>query len=281
MAEAEEDFSTIEHDFLHTKDYFSNYKFPYKERKSKLDFFQNIHAPIAQDTTALLEASKAQLVEVKQQYRDMDQQIKQLSLDIYATDLRLIQRSAELAELEEEEAALRAEYEQTRHLDEKLQINSSLNEELEAIENRIKSSYAQINQAQEAIGRFDLDARRAEEAELRAHKLELAAKQKRLTVINTDSYIEDIYAWHQHLQMILENVFGTVTTHCEENRLVLRVAFKGAVLEMVVKDQRLVGCSLSGSPCAAAVERFNGSREHSLATNNPLFLVAQTLLVAD
>lgn len=48
------DFSRIEHDFLHSKNCFSNYKFIYKERKSRLDFFQNINNDVIQDSTELL-----------------------------------------------------------------------------------------------------------------------------------------------------------------------------------------------------------------------------------
>ena len=61
----EDDFSTIDHDFLHIKDYFSNYKFGYKERLSKLDFFQNLNNESTIDTSELILSAKSQLVEVK------------------------------------------------------------------------------------------------------------------------------------------------------------------------------------------------------------------------
>lgn len=281
MAEPEEDFSTIEHDFLHTKDYFSNYKFPYKERKSRLDFYQNIHSVALQDTTPLLESAKAQLVEVKQQYKELDQQIKALSLDIYATDLRLYQKKASLEALDEEEKSLREELEQTRQLDERMQINSNLNEELGMLDTEIKSYYDKINQQRNDLECCDLVAIQAEETELRAQKQELLAKQKRLTVLNTDSYIEDLYLWHQQLQKILEGIFGFISVRVEDNRLIVHVSKNGCHLEMMILDQILIGCTISGEPDAGMLERFNNYKEECIASNNMMLLIARVFFITD
>lgn len=275
----DDDFSTIEHDFLHTKDYFSNYKFIYKERKSKLDFFQNIHNASVQDTTGLLEAAKQQLVEVKRSYYELDDEIKALGQEIYACDAQLAERNRELAALEAEENTLKTECEGLRALDERLRINDDLNEELDSIEAEIKGCYSKIDQARAALDSSLLRNKQEEEAELRASRQELAARQKRLTIVNTDSYIEDMYCWYEQMEALLRSVLGHVDVQMVDGRCVVRVQRGQAQAEAVLRDRKLLEASLGGLPEEKMVRRFNECKEYCIKSNNLVLLVAKLFLL--
>ncbi|KAI5169738.1 hypothetical protein PAEPH01_0957 [Pancytospora epiphaga] len=274
-----EDFTTIEHDFLHTKDYFNNYKFTYKERKSKLDFFQNINNSTVQDTTPLMELAKSQLVEVKKQYKEMDAEIRRLSQEIHVLEQQFSERGSYLSSLQAEEEALKKECENLGTLDEKLRINESLNVELDVIEAEIKSHYARMDESQSAIVFFDLDRKRREEEELRMYKQELAAKQKRLTVINTESYIEDIYCWHKQLKDLLESIFGVITVETVDSRVVFRIALNGIQVEAVIGDRKVLSASISGELSESVVLQLNECRDVCIRTNNLLLFLAYTFLL--
>lgn len=274
----EEDFSTIEHDFIHTKDYFNNCKFNYKERKSKLDFFQNINSASPQDTTFLLEEAKSKLVEVKQHYKDLDQEIRQQSQEIFDYESKIAAKRSALEELNVEEDMLRKNSDSLAALDEKLRINADLNEELDQIEEEIRSFYLRIDEAKNMIGSSPIENKRREESECKVIKQELAAKQKRLTIINTDCYIEDIYYWYDCLCQILKNIFGSIDVKFVENRMVFKMIADQTQLEISLKDNRMIDASLSGPATEELAMNFHGYKGYCIKINNMLLLVERVFL---
>lgn len=246
-----EDFSTIEHDFLQVRDYFNNYKFIYKERKSKLDFFKNINAEAPQDTTDLLNSSKEQLVTVKQIYKDFDEEIKSLSQEIYTRELENENKKQEISELSQEEQELIEKYERLCSIGEKLRVNESLNEEFDKIENEIKDMCQKIEINKEFLNNIDLNSKLQEEQELKNLKQELAAKQKRLTIINTDNYIEDIYSWYEGVDEFFRKLFGNITLQMIDDRCVIKIEYNDGNLEVILKNKRIheinFNCSVSES----------------------------------
>lgn len=246
-----EDFSTIEHDFLQVKDYFNNYKFIYKERKSKLDFFKNITAEAPQDTTDLLNSSKEQLVAVKQVYKDLDEEIKTLSQEIYTRELENENKKQQINDLTQEEQELVEKYERLCLIGEKLRVNESLNEEFDKIENEIKDTCQKIDMNKEFLNNIDLNGKIQEEQELKNLKQELAAKQKRLTIINTDNYIEDIYSWYEGVEEFFRKLFGNVSLQMIDDRCVIRMEYNDGNLEIILKNKKIhemnFNCSVSES----------------------------------
>lgn len=275
----EDDFSTIEHDFLHTMDYFSNYKFTYKERKSKLDFFQNIGNASVQDTTGLLESAKAQLVEVKQQYKGLDEEIRALSQAIYDHDVRIAQKTEALAGLSAQERALAEECAGLAALDEKLRINDGLNSELDEVESEIKDYYARIDQGRAIIDSSAVRAKQEEEAALKSIRGDLITKQKRLTVINTDSYTEDIYYWYQQAQCLLQGVFGALDVQMVDGRVVLRITVGKSQISVTLNNRRMETATISGSPSEEMARRFHEHRGYCVEVNNMMLLLAKTFLL--
>lgn len=268
-----EDFSTIEHDFIHTKDYFNNCKFNYKERRSKLDFFQNINNSTVQDTADLLNEAKSQLVSVKGVYTELDTEIKNLSQELHEYNCKTREQVSFLEELtaEKKEQDLRAE--RLKELYEKFQESADLNNELDGIESEIKRLYRKIDEYKAISEGSKLSALRQEETDLGALQKELAIKQKRLTIINTDSYIEDIYYWYDTLSNFLESIFGALSLKLVKQGLLIQITVDQAHLEAVVRDNKLAEASLQGQVTEQQQEAFIEAKNFSIQTNNLLLLV--------
>ncbi|KAI5149506.1 hypothetical protein ENBRE01_0949 [Enteropsectra breve] len=228
----DDDYSTIEHDFLHTKDYFNHYKFIYKERKSKLDFFHNINSTSVRDSSDLLEEAKSQLVSTKNIYKDLDAEIKNLSQEIYSAERMGEERRRKIEALKQDELSLIAEYEKMSKINEKLQINDGLNREFDQIEEKITNMYVKMENTKKLLESDSLSKKQLEKEELLKTKLVLAAKQKRLTVINTDNYIEDIYYWYEQTANLLKKVFGDVSVQTSDEKCNIKIKKGEKVLEI-------------------------------------------------
>lgn len=232
-----------------------------------------------QDTTSLLESAKTQLVEVKQQYKELDGEIRVLSRSIYDYETKIAQKAEALKDLVAQEEALARDCDSLGLLDEKLKINDGLNSELDQIESEIKNYYVKIDQAKATIDSSLLKAKQEEEAALKNARSELAAKQKRLTVMNTDSYTEDIYYWYQQAQSLLQGIFGTLDVQMVENKVVFKIMLNQAQIDVTLSNRKMEMATLSGSPSDEMIQRFHEYKNHCVQINNMLLLVAKTFLL--
>lgn len=262
------DLSTIEHDFIHMKDYFSNYKFTYKERRSKLDFLQNITNEPCHDTTVLIASSKEQLVEVKNIYKNTDLEIRELSKSIFIEEESLKENKRILEDLSNEEENLKNELARLTRLNETILIYDKLNGELDEVENEINKVFVDIENTSNAIDPTSVESKKNEEKNLRDERNDLAAKQRRLTIINTENYIEDIYFWKRSYLDILEKVFGAITVTATGDKFNLKVVKNESVLEVVVKGKMLSEAYLSKNQCVETLEEFEKIKEYAFMIND-------------
>ncbi len=274
----DDDFKTIEHDFLHIKDHFNNCKFNYKERLSKYDFLQNIECSSIPEVDMLVEEAKKSLVEVKNVYNELDKEIRSYSQELYSYETKIndILRYKEELEVEEKEAIER--YEKIKKLEENFQINYDLNKELDNIEKEIKEINLKIDKTREEMGYIDISSVKKEEEELRMIKQDLAAKQKRLTIVNTDSYIEDIYYWYEQINRIFQMIFGKISLEMNENRLICKMENDEMYLELIWKDNKLWDANLYGSIKDEVFNGFNEIKNKCISNNNILLLVETVFL---
>lgn len=264
------DYSTIEHDFLHVKDYFSNYKFTYKERRSKLDFLLNINNEPSQDISELIASSKEQLVEVKNVYKNIDEEIKDLSMKIYKEQSSLKENTVKFVELEAEERLLQEKLDCLKNIYEKAQINDKLNEELATIEDDINTLFVELESKKALLNSPLVDAKTEEEQSLREIRNDLAAKQKRLTIINTENYMEDIFYWEKQYLTILERIFGSINVSVIEDRCSLKITKNNIVLEINTKGKILLDCIISKDEPECEFEKI---KEYCLSINDPKLLL--------
>lgn len=264
------DYSTIEHDFLHVKDYFSNYKFTYKERRSKQDFLLNINSEPAHDTTSLIASSKEQLVEVKNVYRKNDEELKDLSEKIYQEEIDLNKNKERLQELTKLELSLQMEYEHLLNLHEKMLINGKLLEEFDEVESNINNVFVEIDNKKQLIDPSAIEGKLEEEKQLKDVKNELAAKQRRLTIINTENYIEDIFYWEKQYLEVLDKIFGKMTATVSEDRCSLKIAKSdgASILELNIKGMKLLDCFLSTNIVKLENGEFEALKQYALTIND-------------
>ncbi|KAM0681115.1 hypothetical protein GINT2_000900 [Glugoides intestinalis] len=264
------DYSTIEHDFLHVKDYFSNYKFTYKERRSKQEFLLNINSEPAQDTTSLIASSKEQLVDVKNVYRKNDEEIRDLSEKIYKEELDLNENNEKLQEFTRLELSLQMEYEHLLDLHEKMLINGKLLEEFDDVESNINNVFVEIDAKKLLIDPIAIETKLEEEKQLKEVKNELAAKQRRLTIINTENYIEDIFYWEKQYLEVLNKIFGNLTATISEDRCSLKITKSdgASILELNIRGMKLLDCFLSTNVVKIENGVFEALKQHALDIND-------------
>lgn len=262
------DYSTIEHDFLHMKDYFNNYKFTYKERRSKLDFLQNITNEPGHDTSSLIASSKEQLVEVKNVYKKTDAEIKELSKSIFEEQEKLQSNTLFLENLSREEEQLRNELARLTILNENILIYDRFTNELDELENEIKNTLLELENTVSSINPDNIESLSNEEKILREERNELASKQRRLTIINTDNFIEDIFYWKRNYLDFLENIFGEITVSVSGDRFTLKIVLKENILELTVKGKQLIEAYLSKNVSTEILEEFERVKEYSFKIND-------------
>lgn len=277
IPEMEEDFSTIEHDFLHMKDCFNNYKFAYKERKSKLDFFQNIGGAAVRESSGLIALAKQQLVEAKNVYKRLDGELKVLSQELYEAEIRCSEQRAAIESLEEQESQLHGELDRLMKLEEQMKISEDMNAELDKIEEEIKWTYGQIEAGKPAQLQAEFDERKKEEAKLYEIKQGIAEKQRRLTIVTIDSYIEDLYIWHQRVAALLEAVFGKIETEQSENGCIIRITTGDAQLVALVQDRKLREAKLVGSSDESKQAKLEAQANYAYSYNDLSYLAANVL----
>ena len=272
----DEDFTTIEHDFLHMKDYFNNYKFTYKERKSKLDFFQNITMAVVQELGDVIASTKQQLVEAKNIYKQLDVEIRELSQEVYEEEIKNKRKEEQTKELEIKEKELNEELKRLEEIDVQVREKEGMNKELDRIEEQIKGMYVQIGEEREANSQLVLESKLKEEERLKIEKIELAEKQKRLTIVNIEAYIEELYNWNEQMNKILSLVFGKIEINEEERGIVMRITADGAQLAVTLKGKQIIGAVFKNGK-ENGEERLNSVLEYACAQNDLRLLVCSVL----
>lgn len=271
------DYSTIEHDYLHIKDCFSSYKFTYKEKKSKLYFLQNINDPSVQDTAPLLDISKKQLENVKSVYTAVDEEIKSYSTLIYEEDLSLKANQELLDSLTEEEYKLEKELASYQELCDKVELNEKLNNKLDQIEAEITQVFSNSEILKTEISKNEdlLISEHEEINRLKDLRSELAIKQKRLTIINIDNYIEDIYSWFQQVSEIYGKIFGNLEFYSQGDNYFIKVQNEAKFIEVVLKDKKIVDVHFSTGLNDEAFEELERLKVYAINTNDVRLLLLE------
>lgn len=265
-----EDYSTIEHDYLHVKDYFGNYKFTYKERKSKLDFLLSINHNAIQDTSSLINSTKCQLKEVKKVYKELDEEIRSFSKCIYDESECLDSNKAKYENLMKEESKLLKELENIKDFNEKLEANHKLNSKLDAVEVEINNTFLEIEELKMHFSNDNIELRKQELASLKETKNDLAQKQKRLTIVNIHNYVEDIYCWYELLKDILEKILGKIIVSSSETFNIRFQKSEGNFLEIELQGNKLKDVLTSQN---LMNDEFTFLKQYSMMINDASFLI--------
>jgi predicted HAD superfamily phosphohydrolase len=215
-----EEYETIEHDMIHIKDYFKNYKFGIQERLSKLYFLNNMNTNKINDSTELLKSSKKRLVEIKNKGKECDKSIFELSSKIVDIDKEIENEKLNIKNSEEILYKKNIEYDE-------LSKKGTLVQEYENMNLKYKSVCGEIENVLSRISvlKQDLESKKDYNIEeLENHRNKLMSRTRRLSVIQYEKYVEDLYDFYTKIKNMVERIFRIqISTVSDNNKLTICV----------------------------------------------------------
>lgn len=251
MADGEDSFETIEHDILHIKDYFHNYKFSYIERATKQYFYEKLREKnFAEEKVGdILNKSKAQLVEVKNVVKEAGEVIKEYSARIFrieneikANEEVLDRETKRLAQLEDE----------VRDLEEKskdMLRQVALEREMREVGDELQSLIKEVEVKKQTIASMETHHLRDEISSLKARKEKLQARERRMSRMMMESNVNDLYFWYTKGRELLEKMLEcrVVGYEVQGGKMLMRFCIRGLDVEVVISegvfvDARVLEC---------------------------------------
>lgn len=270
-------YETADHDYMHARDYFNNYKFGYIERTTKTLLLQSLHPEDrqTQDLLGILNLSKAQLKNVKSVSKEASNSISELSELIYQAKSRLAIHEEKLrAELEREEA-LNEEYSRLEGLDEKLRVYEELKGIVDKRCMEARENTKKIGILKDEIAM--LNTKEAEE-ELKNMKLKrerLSGRHRRLSLITIENYMEESYGWYLKAVEFIRNVFdiSLLTVEQEDNEMYLRFKVSNYEIGVFVRDGIMVDSKLYNTNDEEILAAFRVLSGFAISINDPRMLL--------
>lgn len=234
-----EEFETIEHDMIHIKDYFRNFKFGMQERLSKLYFLQNLNITKINDSSDLLKKSKEKLVEIKNKGKEYDSIIKETSVKIHNIEQEIENKTKELNELNEKikqhNSDLDAKQAQSLLLNSYIGAKNKYNRVYEEIQKTL-SKITEIKKNLEFTKEFNIE-------DLEKQRTKLQTRTRRLSVIQYEKYVEDLFDFYSNFNIEVSKIFGvniiskvlsdTIYIECEKlNKIVKIEVNKGKIINI-------------------------------------------------
>ncbi|WUR04872.1 uncharacterized protein VNE69_11041 [Vairimorpha necatrix] len=216
-------YETIEHDMIHIKDYFKNYKFGIQERLSKLYFLNNLNTSKLNDTSDLLKNSKEKLVEIKNKGKECDQFIFDISSKLYNKSQEIKNEKKNLENLKILLKTKNQEFNDLNHKGDLFQIYETHNSKYKKVCNDIENVLNNIKKFKEELEnkkKFNIE-------ELEVYKNKLMSRTRRLSVIQYEKYIEDLYEFYKKMVSKIKGIFEIkIETRSEENKILVFVVNK-------------------------------------------------------
>lgn len=272
-------YETADHDYMHAKDYFSNYKFGYIERTTKTLLLQSLRPDQRQpeDLLGILNQSKSQLKSVKQVGKDASAAIAKLSELIHDAKERLLKCEEMLSDEEARERALAEEYSRLESLDEGLRTYDELAALFDKGCKEVQEGIDRMNAVKREVEALSTREVEDELARMRERKEKLSARQKRLSLITMESYVEDSYTWYVRALEFVENAFGIrlVTVEQESNEMYMRFDASGCEVGIFIRDGQMVDSKLYNASDGNAALSFEALSRLATLVNDPRILLMQ------
>ncbi|KAF9762274.1 hypothetical protein NGRA_2126 [Nosema granulosis] len=236
-----EDYEIVEHEMMHVEDYFSNHKIAFTEKMSKLHFLQNLRNTSSKDKIyECVDKSKKQLVEIKKKGVENKNTIENLSKEIFDLETALEEDSKSL---ENEEAEYKALEEELRTLEGTLnnyEEFAEINRKYEQLCKDVKVKSDQIANVEKDIADIRAIDLEREYLGLKEEKSKLEAKQKRLSVIQYEKFIEDLYFHYETFKNFYQKIFNMeISSTAFENKIIIKCKSEEIDVEIVIKDGSL------------------------------------------
>ncbi|EQB59701.1 hypothetical protein NAPIS_ORF02744 [Vairimorpha apis BRL 01] len=208
-----EEFETIEHDMVHIKDYFRNYKFGMQERLSKLYFLQNLNTTKINDSNDLLKTKIDDL------------------------DLKIEQHNKEL------------ETKQTQSL----LLNTFIN-----AKQKYDQVYEEIQKTLNINKEYNVE-------ELEKHRNKLQTRTRRLSVIQYEKYIEDLFDFYSNFNLELTKIFGcNISSTISSDNILIECKKLDKIIKIEINNGKIVNIKGINDECLV---------KYFIKVNNPRFVV--------
>ena len=272
--------TNIENQFEELNEYFSNVKFAYKERKSKMFFYDSIllEEAVAIDTK-VLEQAKKNLQEVKAEYREREKKSKTLCLELDELDRNYKEKEAERMLLQEKLDMLKKNSNKLNLIKKHLSMENDMKTQLDTLIKENTEKEAKLDKTRAFLENDEVKEAEKIEGELIAKMNEMNAKVKRMTLINTETDIEEIYFWYKALAEMYKSLFGNISYEISNEGRNYKISFnfsskniKEATITLV--DKNLKDVQLTGDNLNLFMEEYIKVKELCIKTNDPrLFLL--------
>ena len=268
------EFETIEHDILHTKDYFHNYKFGYIEKATKQFFYERLREKnFTEDKVAdILNKSKKQLVDVKRVSKDAEEIIKECSIKIYGLENDLKKNQGILEERQKRTSELECEIQRLEEKSQNALRQNTLNKELKDGYDELQILVSKIENKKQALLKSDCKGLKCEVDALKAQQEKLVAREKRWSKVMLESNIDDLYFWYTKGVKLLEKLVGykIKSYKTKGNRMTIRFGIRDLEIDVFVEDGNFVNAEICDG---VEVHSLSKIKEHAIRTDDVRFLL--------
>ena len=269
----------LEAEFEALTEYFTNVKFAYRERESKLYFYEKLenNEECALDSK-VLEQAKNNLQEVKEVYEKREEKMKVLSGEIFDLQNKLQLSETKKKELKREVDAMKMNKDRLQVIKNNLKNQNSIKEQLEKAKIANAEKIKSINLMQTKLEGNDLQELLHEENKLQEKKKSLTSRVKRMTIVNTENNMEDIYFWQKALLCFNKKLFGEIKHEIssDENTLTISCLTESEEIsrvEIKIKKQKLTDIQIYGENIQKYMEEYLKIKEKCLFLNDPKLIL--------
>lgn len=273
-------YDTADHDYMHAKDYFNNYKFGYIERTTKTLLLQSLSPEDRQteDLLVILNQSKAQLKDVKHISKEASKSISELSVLIYEMRARLSACEEKLRSEVEREKHLSEESSKLESLDESLRTYDELSGMFERGCQEIQENTEKIKALKRDIAMLSTKDAEEELRNIRLKREKLSGKHRRLSLMMMENHLEELYTWYRSAIEFTKKVFdiSLLTVEQEDNEMYLRFKVLDSEVGVFIRDGRMVDSKLYNTNNEEIQSVFGTLRGLAELINDPRILLMVT-----
>lgn len=271
------ELNNIENEFSYIKEYFRNVKFAYKERKSKLYFYQNlINKNIDFIAFNTIKTAKEDLKNTKNTFKELNDSIKSLSNEIYFQNIEIKNLSKEYMELTKTLEKITVKNQNMETIKFNLSNQNTILKQYNDIKLKNNLLYNNILQIKKKMQFNELNELMIKQQSIENEKISLSKKIRRLTLVNTTNDIEDIFYWQKMISTIYKTIFGEIKYKIIDNKYKITIFYK-IELNLTICNKTLIDIDITDYN-EAEIKNFTILKEWCIKINDPRLILIYTYI---
>lgn len=271
------ELDNIENEFNYIKEYFQNVKFAYKERKSKLYFYQNlINKNIDFVTFNTIKTAKENLKNTKNTFKELNDSIKSLSNEIYFQNIEMKNLSKEYIELTKTLEKITMKNQNMETIKFNLNNQNTILKQYNDIKSKNNLLYSDILKIKKKMQFNEINELIIKHQSIENEKISLSKKIRRLTLINTTNDIEDIFYWQKMISTIYKIIFGEIKYKIMDNKYKITIFYK-IELNLIICNKTLIDIDITDYN-ETEIKNFTILKEWCIKMNDPRLILIYTYI---